>query len=106
MNPGTVFSIVLLSAVSLHGAAIAQSPPKTQGDPLMEICSGFLDQNSLSISGDAKRLCSCLVREVKGKLSKAEMEVYDRRNQAGQPLPDALQNKITGIAVQCLTEAR
>lgn len=72
----------------------------------MEICSGFLDQNGLQISGDAKRLCTCLVREVKGKLSEDEMRVYDQLNQAGRPLADALQSKITGIAVQCLTEAR
>jgi hypothetical protein len=52
------------------------------------------------------RLCGCLVREVKGQLSRAEMETYDRLNAAARPLPPALQNKITGIAVQCLTAAR
>ncbi len=79
---------------------------RAAGDPLMEICSGFLSQNGLAVGGDAGRLCTCLVREVKGKLSKPEMETYDRQNAAGQPLPAALQNKITGIATQCLTEAR
>ncbi|MDX2144799.1 MAG: hypothetical protein SFV19_15700 [Rhodospirillaceae bacterium] len=86
--------------------AMAQTLPKTSGDPLQEICSGFLEQNNLTISGDVGRLCSCLVREVKGQLSRAEMESYDRLNAAGRPLPPALQNKITGIAVQCLTAAK
>lgn len=99
-------ALALVLTVFAIGPAVAQTAPKSSGDPLMEICSGFLTQNNLNISGDAARLCGCLVREVKGKLSKAEMEVYDRNNAAGRPLPAALQNKITGIAVQCLTEAR
>jgi hypothetical protein len=86
--------------------ALAQTMPKTSGDPLEEICSGFLEQNGLKVSGDMGRLCGCLVREVKGQLSRAEMENYDRLNAAGRPLPPALQNKISGIAVQCLTAAK
>jgi hypothetical protein len=34
------------------------------------------------------------------------MEVYDRATAAGQALPAELQGKITGIAVQCLGEAK
>ncbi len=97
-------AFVLASGLLASGAN-AQTLPKTSGDPLMEICSGFLEQNRLNVSGDAQRLCTCLVREVKGKLSAAEMETYDKYAAAAKPLPDALQNKISGIAVQCLTEA-
>lgn len=99
----------LIAALLFFGSACfahAQTVPKTSGDPLEEICSGFLQQNNLTISGSAARLCTCLVREVKGKLSRSEMEAYDRANANAQPLPPALQEKITGIAVQCLTEAR
>ncbi|MDX2222178.1 MAG: hypothetical protein SFV21_05490 [Rhodospirillaceae bacterium] len=97
-------SFVVGVAVILAAAAgAAQAPP---GDPLMGICSGFLAQPGVAISADANRLCTCLVREVKAGLSRAEMETYDRANAAGQPLPAALQGKITGIAVQCLGEAK
>jgi hypothetical protein len=84
----------------------AQTLPKTSGDPLEEICSGFLEQNSLKVGGDMAKLCTCLVREVKGQLSRTEMETYDRLNAAAKPLPNALQNKVTNIALQCLTAAQ
>jgi hypothetical protein len=97
-------SIVLgLAACLAISAAAAQTPP---GDPLMGICSGFLAQPGVAISADATRLCTCLVREVKAGLSRAEMETYDRATAAGQALPAELQGKITGIAVQCLGEAK
>jgi hypothetical protein len=93
---------LLFAVVLLTNSAWAQ----TAADPLQEICAGFLEQNSLSISGDAQRLCTCLVREVQAKLSRGEMETYDSYNAAAKPLPPALQNKISGIAVQCLGEAK
>jgi hypothetical protein len=93
--------ILCASAVSAQTA-----PRQSSGDPLEEICSGFLQQNNLTIGGNAGKLCTCLAREVKGKLSRSEMETYDRANSDAQPLPPALQEKISGIAVQCLTEAR
>jgi len=99
-------SVIAVAVMLCASAAFAQTAPKTSGDPLEEICSGFLEQNSLQIGGSAQKLCTCLVREVKGKLSRAEMETYDRANAAAKPLPPALQDKISGIAVQCLTEAR
>lgn len=98
-----VFAFALLLCA---GAAQGQTLPQSSGDPLHDICSGFLDQNSLAVSGDAKRLCTCLVREVKGQLTRGEMELYDKLNAAAKPLPTSLQNKISGIAVQCLTEAQ
>jgi hypothetical protein len=97
---------LIVAALLMSAASQAQTLPKTSGDPLEEICSGFLEQNSLQIGGSGAKLCTCLVREVKGKLSRAEMETYDRANAAARPLPPALQEKISGIAVQCLTEAR
>jgi hypothetical protein len=95
-----------VAALFLSSAVTAQTLPKTAGDPLMDICSGFLEQNRLNVSGDAQRLCACLVREVTGKLSRGEMETYDKYAAAAQPMPPALQNKISGIAVQCLNEAK
>lgn len=93
--------IVAVAACLAASAGAAQAP----GDPLMGICSGFLAQPGVAISADATRLCTCLVREVKGRLSRAEMDTYDRANAAGQALPPEVQAKITGIAVQCLGEA-
>lgn len=99
--------VLLMLATAGHASpGLAQTMGATNGDPLLEICSGFLEQNRLAISGDAGRLCSCLVREVQSKLSRQEMEVYDSYNAAAKPLPAALQKKITGIATQCLGEAK
>jgi len=99
-------SLIAVAFVLCATVAQAQTVPQGSGDPLQDICSGFLEQNSLKISGSAAKLCTCLVREVKGKLSRAEMEAYDKANAAAKPLPAGLQDKITGIAVQCLTEAQ
>ncbi|MBL8643384.1 MAG: hypothetical protein JNK21_05580 [Rhodospirillaceae bacterium] len=104
MRALTAAAAVLAATLAFH-AAHAQLPA-TGNDALLEICSGFLEQNRLTISGDAQRLCTCLVREVQGKLSRGEMETYDSYAAAAKPLPGALQNKISGIAVQCLTEAK
>ncbi len=98
--------LLFITAVLLNSTAHAQTLPKTSGDPLMEICSGFLEQNRLTVSGNAGKLCGCLVREVQSKLNRAEMEAYDAATAAAKPLPPALQNKISGIATQCLTEAQ
>lgn len=92
--------------IALTGAAQAQqSLPRTSGDPLMEICSGFLDQSTQGVSGDRNRLCTCLVRETKTRLTPAEMKAYAQASQAGQPPPDAVMQKVLGIATACLTEA-
>ncbi|MBL8628843.1 MAG: hypothetical protein JNM81_04400 [Rhodospirillaceae bacterium] len=99
-------ALLIAAAVLASSVASAQTLPKSSGDPLVEICSGFLEQNRLTVGGDMALLCNCLVREVKAKLSSAEMETYDKYNAAAKPLPPALQNKISGIAVQCLSEAQ
>jgi hypothetical protein len=99
-------TMIALAVIFFAIAAQAQSLPNNSGDPLQDICSGFLEQNNLKVSGSAAKLCTCLVREVKGKLSRTEMETYDKLNASAKPLPTALQNKISGIAVQCLTEAQ
>ncbi len=99
-------SLLAVGLVFCASVTNAQTVPKNSGDPLQDICSGFLEQNSLKVSGSAAKLCSCLVREVKGKLSRTEMEAYDKANAAAKPLPAALQEKIGTIAVQCLTEAQ
>lgn len=107
MRALVIAAAILISPAGFARTVQAQAIPNSPGgDPLIEICSGFLEQNSLKVGGDMARLCSCLVREVKGKLSRAEMETYDKYNAAAKPLPNALQNKISGIAVQCLTEAQ
>ena len=99
----SMIAVVLFCFASI---ANAQPAPKNSGDPLQDICSGFLEQNNLKVGGSAAKLCGCLVREVKGKLSRPEMEAYDKANAAAKPLPPALQEKISTIAVQCLTEAQ
>ncbi len=99
-------ALLFITAMLVSAAAHAQTLPKTSGDPLMEICSGFLEQNRLTVSGDAAKLCGCLVREVQAKLNRSEMEAYDAATGAAKPLPPTLQNKIAGIATQCLTEAQ
>lgn len=83
-----------------------QSPPKSSGDPLMEICSGFLEQSGQGVSGDKGRLCTCLVRETKARLSEPEMKAYNRAAETGQPPPEAVMQKVIGIATACLTEAQ
>jgi hypothetical protein len=99
-------TMIAVALMMFATVAHAQSLPNNSGDPLQEICSGFLEQNNLNIGGSVAKLCTCLVREVKGKLSRTEMETYDKFNAAAKPLPPALQDKISGIAVQCLTEAK
>lgn len=97
-------SLILALTAFFSVPAVAQAP--TAGaNPMMQMCSALLGQSG-QIAADGQRLCACLVREVPAKLSDAEMQLYDRSNAAGQPLPDALQAKITGIAVQCLAAAR
>ena len=89
--------------------ALAQTAPaapkNNNADPLGEICTGFLDQSGQGISGDRNRLCSCLVRETKSRLTRPEMDAYNRATQNGQAPPPAVMEKVMGIATTCLTEA-
>jgi hypothetical protein len=85
--------------------ARTQTPPKGAGDPLQGICTNFLDQSGQGISGDRDRLCTCLVRETKSRLTPQEMQAYNKATQAGRQPPPAVMDKVVGIATQCLTEA-
>jgi hypothetical protein len=75
-------------------------------DPLMGICSGVLAQSPGGVSGDRNKLCTCLVRETPAQLTPTEMLAYAEAAQAGRAPPDAVMQKITRIATQCLQEAR
>ncbi|MBX7198414.1 MAG: hypothetical protein K1X51_03465 [Rhodospirillaceae bacterium] len=98
--------ITLIAAVLLATSAYGQqSLPKSGGDPLMEICSGFLQQGQ-GVSGDQAKLCTCLVRETKGRLTQAELQAYNQATASGQQPPPAVMQKVIGIATACLTEAQ
>ena len=94
--------IVLSIAAPAYGQ---QSAPKSGADPLQEICTGFLQQGGQGVSGDRNRLCTCLVRETKNRLTEPEMRAYNRAAETGQPPPEAVMQKVMGIAAACLTEA-
>ena len=98
-------SLLGLAAVMAAPAAAQQSLPKSNGDPLQEICQGFLSQSGQGISGDRNRLCICLARETKSRLTEPEMRAYARAAETGQAPPEAVMQKVMGIATACLTEA-
>ncbi len=75
-------------------------------DPLKEICTNFLAQGGGGVSGDANRLCTCLVKETQARLTRREMELYNDAALKGQAPPDAVMEKVMGIATTCLTAAR
>ena len=97
---------VALLVTLIAGPAMGQqSLPKSNADPLQDICTGFLAQSGQGISGDRNRLCVCLSRETKIRLTEPEMKAYARAAETGQPPPDAVMQKVMGIATACLTEA-
>ena len=83
----------------------AQQTPKPANDPLMEICSSFLEQSGQGISGDRNNLCTCLVRETQARLTRQEMQVYNDAGRTGKQVPDAIMQKIVGIAALCLQQS-
>ena len=83
----------------------AQQTPKPANDPLMEICSSFLEQSGQGISGDRNNLCTCLVRETQARLTRQEMQVYNDAGRTGKQVPDAIMQKIVGIATLCLQQS-
>ena len=96
----------MYAAIFVAAPALGQqSVPKNGSDPLQEICSGFLQQSGQGVSGDRNRLCACLSRETKSRLTEPEMRAYSRAAETGQPPPDAVMQKVMGIATTCLTEA-
>ncbi len=103
MRRAVFCSLIFIGMASL---AAAQQRELGSKDPLMDICAGFLAQSGQGVSGDAGRLCMCLTRETQARLSRPEMEAYARATSNGQPPPDAVMQKVMGIATQCLSEAK
>jgi hypothetical protein len=97
----------ILSLILVFAAvpAAAQTLPKSSGNPLEEICTGFMDQSGQGISGDRNKLCTCLVRETQSRLTRGEMEAYAKASEAGQQPPPQVMEKVVGIATMCLTDA-
>lgn len=98
--------LVVAAVVLLAGPVLAQTLPQSSGDPLQEICTGFLQQSGAGISGDHQRLCTCLVSETQKQLTRPEMEAYYEATQTGQQPSPAIMQKVVGIATTCLTQAR
>ncbi len=98
--------LLLAMVLAAMPAAAQQALPKSSGDPLKEICTGFLEQGGAGVSGDRNKLCTCLVRETQGRLTQQEMVLYGKAAETGQPPPPAIMNKVVEIATMCLTAAR
>jgi hypothetical protein len=95
-----VFTVIL-------GATLGQAQvTQAQQGPLEAICQGFLTSSGAPAPGNANTLCSCLVREVQAGLSGVEMQAYQSATERGQALPQAVETKITAIAVKCLSQAQ
>ena len=86
--------------------AAAQTLPRGSGDPLKDICTSFMDQSGQGVSGDRNKLCTCLVSETQGRLTRQEMEIYAKAGETGQQPPPAIMENVIAIATQCLTTAR
>ena len=88
--------------------AEAQTKPPSASDAasLTATCSGFLEQGAGAVSGNHAKLCACLVRETPAKLSLPEMQAYAEATINNRQPPDAVVQKMTAIATQCLREAQ
>lgn len=95
--------IVSLFAMMVLPALAQQPLPKSSGDPLQDICTGFMEQSGQGVSGDRNKLCSCLVRETKARLTPREMEIYSKAGETGQAPPPAVMEKVIAVATACLT---
>jgi hypothetical protein len=95
--------IVSLLAMTIVPAFAQQSPSQAPNDPLQSLCSGFLEQSGQSVSGNANKLCACLVRETKARLTPQEMAVYSRASETGQTPPPSVMEKVIAVATTCLT---
>lgn len=99
MIAGIVATLVVLAS----GPAVAQrTAAGPTADPLQNICTGFLDQAGQGVSGDRAKLCECLVRETKARLTAQEMATYNKAGETGQPPPPAIMEKVLAIATTCL----
>ena len=100
-----VRGIFVALVIFVSAPCFAQQTPKPTNDPLMEICSSFLDQSGQGISGDRNNLCTCLVRETKARLTRQEMQIYNDAGATGKQVPDAIMQKVIGIATLCLQQS-
>ncbi len=96
-------SVLLLPVLLLGAAAHAQTG---SADPLKDICTGLLAQGAGTVAGDHQRLCTCLVSETQKRLTRQEMEIYNKAATSGQQPPPAIMEKVVGIATVCLTQSR
>jgi hypothetical protein len=105
MKAGLTASVAatFIASLILTASASAQQLPKTSGDPLQDICTGFMEQSGQAVSGDRNKLCSCLVRETKARLTPKEMEAYNKASETGQPPPPAIMQKVIDVATVCLS---
>ena len=101
---------VFITMMGLLAAAVAQAqtqlPSGSDAASLTATCSGFLAQGAGAVSGDHGKLCACLVRETPAKLSLPEMQAYAEATINNRAPPDAVMQKMTAIASQCLREAQ
>jgi hypothetical protein len=100
---------VLYLIIAIAGTAVpsaAQQQRQGSSDPLVDICTGFLAQSGQGVSGDVKRLCTCLTRETQSQLTRREMELYSQATSQGRAPPDTIMQKVLGIATRCLAEAQ
>ncbi len=102
MVRGIFVALGIIAAVPCYAQ---QSLPKGSNDPLMEICSSFLEQSGQGVSGNRNNLCTCLVRETKNRLTPQEMKIYNDAGQTGRQVPDPIMQKIIGIATACLEQS-
>lgn len=98
---------LLIGLLFAAGPVCAQQAlPKGSGDPLKDICTGFLEQGGQGVSGDRNKLCTCLVSETQSRLTRREMEIYSKAAETGQAPPPAIMDKVVNIATTCLTAAQ
>ena len=84
--------------------AFAQQPlPQSSSDPMQSLCTGFLEQSGQGVSGDRNKLCACLVRETKARLTPQEMQAYNKASETGQTPPPAVMDKVIAVATTCLS---
>ena len=98
-------SILILSVLAMTAlpALAQQSLPQGSSDPMQSLCSGFLEQSGQGVSGDHNKLCACLVRETKARLTPQEMQAYNKASETGQTPPPAVMDKVIAVATTCLS---
>lgn len=101
-----LLAAALLATAPAAVPTAAQALPGGSGDPLKDICTGFLQQSGAGVSGDRGVLCACLVAETQKRLTHEEMVAYAGAAETGAPPPPAVMRKVLGIASACLARAK